>query len=225
MFFVGQQVFIVHLLQPERRGRLRRREIVQPAVDLRPGALLADHRVAAAVRGYLAEKAVQIDLLSPQRGRPIRHDLIGRQKRFQLVYELRAALLVVRALLLHMRIPAGSHRKVDHVVDVHVLLDITRVIFVVVPDVHRALEVRKQAHVQRPTRQSPRLYTPRNRASLPALAARDVLHRQRRVRPLQRFVQPRFGRQNRRRAALRARPAILRPSPARTASQSGRFRG
>ena len=153
MFFVGQQVFIVHLLQPERRGRLRRREIVQPAVDLRPGALLADHRVAAAVRGYLAEKAVQIDLLSPQRGRPIRHDLIGRQKRFQLVYELRAALLVVRALLLHMRIPAGSHRKVDHVVDVHVLLDITRVIFVVVPDVHRAFERRQHRFVQRSTSQ------------------------------------------------------------------------
>ena len=87
-------------MPPEGRAGLRRREVVEPAVDLGPGALLADHAVAAAVRRHLAEETVEIDLLAAERRRTVRHVLVDQVELLELVDELRAVLLVVGSLLL-----------------------------------------------------------------------------------------------------------------------------
>ena len=118
------------------------------------------------MRRHLAEQPVQIDFALAQ------HRLLEGPHVPLLDVQLQSA----HEVALLARVLRRAARQRDRVVRLVVLGDGAAIVLRV-PDVHRALEVRKQAHVQRPTRQSPRLYTPRNRASLPALAARDVLHR------------------------------------------------
>ena len=184
VFLVGEQVLGVHLLQAERRRGLRRGEVVQPTIDLRPRAFLAHHRLAPAIRRHLAEEAIEIHLLATQRGRTVRHDLIGGEEGLEFVHEVRAVLLVVGTLPLHMTPTRRPHSEVDAVVHVHVLLDQARVVLVVVPDVHRALEVRQQAHVQRPTPHASNASLRRHCTMLAALATHDVLRGQRTRRQL-----------------------------------------
>ena len=107
VLLVGEQVLGVHLLQAEGGAGLRRREVVEPAVDLGPGALLADDTVAAAVGRHLAEETVEVDLLAAERGRAVGHVLIDQIELLELVDELRAVLLVVRTLLLRS-LPAAA---------------------------------------------------------------------------------------------------------------------
>ena len=155
-----------HLLETVGGGGLGGRVVVHAAVDARPGALLLDHVLAAAVRRDLAEEAVEIDLALAEHGLLEGAHVPVLDEELQPVHELGLLARVLRRV-------AG---EVERVVGRAVLGD-RAVVVLGVPHVHRALEVRQHRLVQCATAQPPARRLHRHGALLLALAALQVVRR------------------------------------------------
>ena len=141
-----------HLLETVGGGGLGGRVVVHSPVDARPGAFLLDDVLAAAVRGDLAEEAVEVDLALAEHGLLEGALVVVLDEHLEAVHEL--------GLLAHV---VG---RVDGDVDRVVGDDVLRggaVVELGVPDVHRALEVGKHRLVERATShaQGERTWAPR----------------------------------------------------------------
>ena len=153
-----------HLLEAVGGGGLGGRVVVHAAVDARPGALLLDHVLAAAVRRDLAEEAVEIDLALAQHGLLEGAHVAVLDEELQTVHELGLLARVLRRVA----------REVERVVG-RVVLGDRAVVVLRVPHVHRALEVRQHRLVQCATAQPTARRLHRHGALLLALAALQVV--------------------------------------------------